>query len=197
MHRQKIQTTLETSISIIERFQNTYVPRYPGITIVQAAKARIFDDQEEFCLSLDAADQNYARQVYELAMLTGNTALWHRARTINGNCGPIPKYFVFALTEQNVTNLGPLAFHIIVQRDEHQWKCWRHETLDSKEYASAVFPPFTQSQVYNQKLHSNKTVVPGTIVNTKSTTFRVASEAKNNSDSSLYRFQYPLEEISL
>tara|TARA_Y100000310_G_C20646730_1_gene797062 strand:- start:179 stop:766 length:588 start_codon:yes stop_codon:yes gene_type:complete len=160
MNPEEFMAFLESSTDTIRKFRKTHFPLLPGITYVQAAELDLISEGSGYrpCFSpnLIRANENFARQLFELAMLKGERSFWLEARSLEENIGPSTNTEIYGFLEPNENGFPCLHGHLRNEIDEFEWQLWRHQSFVNGDYQADLFPTYNCGDVVGDEFHANK-----------------------------------------
>tara|TARA_Y100000310_G_C20646730_1_gene797063 strand:- start:822 stop:1421 length:600 start_codon:yes stop_codon:yes gene_type:complete len=185
---------LEHSIDNIIRFRDNFHPDFPFVTYMNAAKGGFLDKDPTFDPSFRAhmlrADENLARQLFELAMLRGNPKYWCDARILDPEIVPTANYALHGIMQAKFLNFTQLNFPVQNSEDEVEWQQWRHRSLVTEEFTEDSFANYQAMRLKEDLLYANQSLAFADEIELTNRKVQIASPPKPQEASSQFRFRY-------
>ena len=190
MELQEFTDVLDRSVNEIRFLRNSYHPAYSGVTYLQMAKSKLLDADHRG--KLPDADDSFARQLFELAMLKGSVKLWQEARYIDSEITPQTSYDITLVSREGSTIDTKLVSMGDI-KSEFEWKMWRHSSLVKGLYDKDSFPSFWDIMFSRDMACCNNLFQEGDLLKANSRVARVTSRAIPLGRKSGFRYLYRIE----
>jgi len=161
-----VEDLILNSAELIMALRETPFPDDPQVTYLEAAKTGLFDNHPSYAPNSAAdllrAQDNFARQLFEVAMLQGSTHIWREARSLEPEIGPAKEFEFHGIYLNAAKQCHFLSVDMVTEAPELSWQRWRHAALVDGTFTDELFPCYANSDHSGNYLRANQRHAIGT-----------------------------------